>query len=279
MVAGLEWSGLWWMDARCDGECLRLSCRIPVNGIVLGPGERFDLPAAHYVFSSEGLDGATNACRRYIGDCVVPAVDGEKLVAAFDYNHWFGIGPDINEHLLRRQADRAADLGVEHFIIDAGWYGGCVEGDFETGVGNWSMVDRTKFPHGLKLGLWFEVERAHRQSVWVREHPEWFFEPAAHRRSCSHRHRRSAEAGRSAAPPVRTIVPYALGRRNDSDTRCDFRAGCQESSPPPFPNDPAGAGDASRACAASTAPSVKQSAACAPSPPLRGPWHPVCSPV
>ena len=188
VVAGLEWSGLWWMSAKNSGDHLRISCKIPVNGLVLEPGESLKLPAAHYIFSSGGLDGAVNACRRYLGDCIIPTRNGKKIIPGFDYNHWFGIGPDINEDLLKRQADRAAEIGVEHFIIDAGWYGGCVEGNFETGVGSWELVDSTKFPHGLKpiaayvhskglkLGLWFEVERAYRQSKWAKEHPEWFFD-------------------------------------------------------------------------------------------------------
>ncbi len=59
---------------------------------------------------------------------------------------------------------------------------------FPQAWGNWDRVDKTKFPQGLKpladhvrslglhFGLWFEPERAHRDSAWVREHPEFFFD-------------------------------------------------------------------------------------------------------
>lgn len=73
--------------------------------------------------------------------------------------------------------------------------GGCDDKDvpagresFEIGVGNWERVDERKFPkgieplaarvrqRGMKFGIWFEFERAHRSSDWVRKHPEWYFD-------------------------------------------------------------------------------------------------------
>ncbi len=95
---------------------------------------------------------------------------------------------------MMRQAEAAARIGLEHFVLDAGWYGGCPGGDFETGVGNWEVIDRAKFPNGLEplaefvrgkgmgFGLWFEPERAHRDSAWARGHPDWFRE---HRHSAA----------------------------------------------------------------------------------------------
>ncbi len=189
VTAGLEWSGLWWMQGsgKADWEC-RLFCHIPVNDLVLEPGEELELPAAHYIFSDGGLDGASNAIRKYIHDCVVPKLNGDKLKPGFTYNHWFGIGPDINEELMVRQFEKAGELGLEYAVLDAGWYGDCEEGNFQTGVGNWEVVDTDKFPNGLeplaecaeknnvKFGIWFEVERAHKNSKWAKEHPDWFMD-------------------------------------------------------------------------------------------------------
>jgi alpha-galactosidase len=85
--------------------------------------------------------------------------------------------------------DRAVELDLEYFVLDAGWFAGCGAGyDFSSGTGNWERVDSTKFPEGLesfaayvrgrglKFGLWFETERAHRDSDLVRDHPDWFFD-------------------------------------------------------------------------------------------------------
>ena len=74
--------------------------------------------------------------------------------------------------------ERAASLGVELFVLDAGWYVGTGiddQWDFTSGLGTW-MVDLEKFPkglrpwpiwrtsHGLKFGLWFEPERVARRT-------------------------------------------------------------------------------------------------------------------
>jgi alpha-galactosidase len=80
-------------------------------------------------------------------------------------------------------------LGIEYFVLDAGWYAGCGPGgEFSRGVGNWLRIDEKKFPSGIeslaeyvrskgmKFGMWFEVERAHRESDIVREHPDWFID-------------------------------------------------------------------------------------------------------
>src|SRR5262249_11475761 len=68
---------------------------------------------------------------------------------------------------------RAAQFGVELFVIDAGWYPNTgVDGptDFDSGLGAWS-ADPDRFPNGLaplreyahrlglKFGLWVEPER------------------------------------------------------------------------------------------------------------------------
>ncbi len=188
VVTALEWSGTWRQEVANRRGQLRIEAGLPVRGLVLEPGESLDLPAAHCVFFEGPLEAGTNALRRYVRDCVCPRLGGAPLAPPVNYNHWFGLGPDIDEALMMRQAEAAARIGLEHFVLDAGWYGGCPGGDFEAGVGNWEVIDRNKFPNGLEplaefvrargmgFGLWFEPERAHRDSAWAREHPDWFRE-------------------------------------------------------------------------------------------------------
>ena len=69
--------------------------------------------------------------------------------------------------------ERAAALGVELFVVDAGWYDGAGAAgpmDFDSGLGSWT-ADPVRFPNGLKplrdaahqlgmqFGLWVEPER------------------------------------------------------------------------------------------------------------------------
>jgi alpha-galactosidase len=74
---------------------------------------------------------------------------------------------------MRAEMDRAAALGTELFVIDAGWYAGTGAAgpfDFDAGLGGW-QADPARFPNGLaplrdyahglglKFGLWVEPER------------------------------------------------------------------------------------------------------------------------
>jgi alpha-galactosidase len=192
VIAGLEWSGLWWgatngQDNDGTPAAGHLFIHIPVAGLAIKAGETFEFPAAHITFSNEGIAGAGNNCRHHIANNILPPLNGKRMdKPPVVYNHWFGLGPNINEEILMKQADKAAEIGAEYFVLDAGWYGDCDGDDFERGVGNWEDIDHSKFPNGLKpladyvhkqgvkFGIWFEPERAHVTSDWYRRHPEWF---------------------------------------------------------------------------------------------------------
>jgi alpha-galactosidase len=161
-----------------------------VNGLVLGPGECLRLPSVHVgVFGGvkSTYEDGLNAIRRYVAEAVAPEIEGQRPWPAITYHHWFGIEENLTEPLLRRQADRAAELGVEYFEVDAGWYAGAAQ-SFAEGVGNWERVDELKFPDGLepfsryvrskgmRFGLWFEPERGRRGTDWPRQHPDWYWD-------------------------------------------------------------------------------------------------------
>ena len=183
LFCGMEWSGAWnmifWKE---DESRIGLCAGVKVNGLTLDSGEKLRLPDVHLGFFRGGQDAGTNALRKYLYERVCPASRDKPMLPRVSYDHWFGIGNNLNLEVMKRQADRAAELGVEVFVVDAAWF----PGDFPFGVGNWNDVDRTKFPEGLEplaeyvrsrgmdFGLWFEVERAVRGTHLVEEHPEWF---------------------------------------------------------------------------------------------------------
>ncbi|MFW7344366.1 alpha-galactosidase, partial [Pollutimonas sp. H1-120] len=79
-------------------------------------------------------------------------------------------------------ATQAAEMGVERFIIDDGWFKGR-NGD-KAGLGDWFLCP-FKYPNGLQpivehvnqlgmeFGLWFEPEMINTNSDLFRAHPEW----------------------------------------------------------------------------------------------------------
>ncbi len=181
---GLEWSGEWTMSAShfaADNHRFRADAGIPVNGLTLEPGEELVFPALHIGTFTGGFAEGTNALRRYLYQHLQPAYLGERPYPRVSYDHWFGLGNDINFERLKPQVDAAAVLGVEMWCLDAGW-----NGDFEPATGNWEKADPSKFPEGLRpladyvrskgmrFGLWIEPERAYADTWAVRTHPELF---------------------------------------------------------------------------------------------------------
>src|SRR5262249_51242857 len=104
---------------------------------------------------------------------------GRSLAPLVTYNTWFAYGTRIDETSMMREIDGNASLGVELFVLDAGWYAGAGASgpsDFESGLGSW-QVDPARFPRGLrvlrdfahtrgmKFGLWVEPERVSLDTV------------------------------------------------------------------------------------------------------------------
>ena len=103
------------------------------------------------------------------------------------YNNWLYSYQTVDIDDLCRQADAAADLGIEAFMVDAGWYGDGTRNWFES-VGDW-VENPTSGPagrlselsahvraKGMLFGLWFEPERAGKESLAYAEHPQFFIE-------------------------------------------------------------------------------------------------------
>jgi len=179
---GVGWSGQW--KATIDGskskQGLHITTEMPDMNLALPPGEKILSPSILLGAYQGGMSKGSNTLRRLLYAKYVPLLGGEKPPAPVSWNSWFTFENGISESLLEKQADGAAQAGIEYFCIDAGWF----EGEFPNGVGNWT-VDKNKFPRGLgpigdyvakkgmKLGLWFEPERVGPNTQLVREHPEW----------------------------------------------------------------------------------------------------------
>ncbi|MHB0857565.1 MAG: alpha-galactosidase [Anaerolineae bacterium] len=183
LFCGMEWSGAWYLrvGGTEDGGSV-LEAGIKVKGLRLEPGEALRMPDVHLGFFRGGAAAGTNALRRYLYEAVCPTYQGKPTLPRVSYDHWFGIANALNHQKMCEEADRAAALGVETFVVDAAWF----PGDFPYGVGNWEAIDTNKFPEGLgpladyvrslgmDFGLWFEPERGVEDTMWVRDHPDWF---------------------------------------------------------------------------------------------------------
>ncbi|WP_019180597.1 alpha-galactosidase [Microbacterium yannicii] len=100
-------------------------------------------------------------------------------------NTWEAVYFDHSLERLRALADAAAEVGVERFVLDDGWFHG--RRDDSAGLGDW-RVDSSIWPdglhplidhvraHGMEFGLWVEPEMANPDSDLARAHPDWILQ-------------------------------------------------------------------------------------------------------
>ncbi len=157
----------------------------------LETGESFHTPEAVLVFSAEGLGGMSRALHRfYRRHLLPPAWRGRERPILI--NNWEATYFDFNADKLEAIASAGADLGVELFVLDDGWFG--KRDDPRSSLGDWT-VDLKKLPgglqdlaarinaKGLEFGLWFEPEMISADSDLYRAHPDWCLHVPARPRS------------------------------------------------------------------------------------------------
>jgi alpha-galactosidase len=167
--ASLMWSGAWSLTIDRSGGNLSLSLGLGPMTTTLS-GREMDGPHALFGVARGNLIQATAALRSYV---LQGLRGGQMIFPLVTYNTWFAYGTALDEAGMRDAMTQAAALGVELFVIDAGWYTGAgAHGpmDFDAGLGTW-QADPARFPNGLKpltdyahslgmrFGLWVEPER------------------------------------------------------------------------------------------------------------------------
>jgi len=182
--AALVYSGNFTASVHVDANrCSRVF--LGLNGVdfswKLAPGKTFHTPEAVTVYSDAGLDGMSAQFHRV---CAEHLVRGKyaKAPRPILLNNWEATYFGFNEEKLLKIAQTAADVGVELFVLDDGWFGH--RDDDTTSLGDW-YVDTRKLPNGmrhltdqvhamgLKFGLWFEPEMISPKSDLYEKHPDW----------------------------------------------------------------------------------------------------------
>lgn len=147
----------------------------------LGAGESFQTPEAVLVFSAAGLGGMSRALHRFYRSHLLPVAWRDKPRPIL-VNNWEATYFDFNATKLEAIATAGAELGVELFVLDDGWFG--KRDNDRSSLGDW-VVDRKKLPGGLddlakrikaqgvEFGLWFEPEMVSPDSDLYRAHPDW----------------------------------------------------------------------------------------------------------
>jgi alpha-galactosidase len=178
----LAWSGNWKLSAEVTNfGSTRVSIGLNDWDFAwrLGPHETFTTPSSLAGYSDAGHGAASRRLHDYVRDTVLP--HGRTLHKVL-YNSWEATTFDVDEESQARLAELAAEMGVELFVMDDGWFHG--RNDDTAGLGDW-WPDERKFPNGLSpliarvnalgmdFGLWVEPEMVNPNSELYRAHPDW----------------------------------------------------------------------------------------------------------
>ncbi|HEY4269704.1 MAG TPA: alpha-galactosidase [Galbitalea sp.] len=182
----LEWSGSWRLQAEASivGDRVRVSCGVDddTTTVTLLPGESFESPASVGVWSEDGPEGVTQAWHEYQRARLARSL--EESTRPIVYNSWMATYFDVRADHQLELARVAAEVGVETFVVDDGWFVGRT-GD-KAGLGDW-RADPAKFPNGIRaladavgdlgmgFGIWVEPEAVNPDSDLYREHPDWVY--------------------------------------------------------------------------------------------------------
>ena len=182
--AQIAWSGnhrIAVQRTRLGGGQWQLGELLLPGEVVLAPGQHHDTPAVHLLYTRGGLRASSAAWHRFVRQRVLPP-QAPSRARRVQFNTWEACYFDHDSVRLHALADAAADLGVERFVLDDGWFG--ARRHDRAGLGDWWPAPDV-YPQGLaplaehcrmrgmQFGLWVEPEGVNADSDLYRAHPEW----------------------------------------------------------------------------------------------------------
>jgi len=188
----LAWSGSWRLTVeRTSADRVVVAAGFGPDGVVwsLAPGEVLTTPVSAGIWTDGGFDAASQAWHAYVLDQVLPHAEELRPVV---YNSWEATGFDVSLEGQLALARQAAEIGVELFVMDDGWFGSRTSD--RAGLGDW-WPNPDRFPDGLAplvkgvrelgmdFGLWVEPEMVNPDSDLYRAHPDWVLHQPFRRRS------------------------------------------------------------------------------------------------
>ncbi len=178
----LAWSGNWKLTAETT---VYGTTRVGIGindwdfALRLEAGEAYTTPSTLGGYSSGGFGAASRNLHRYVREVLLPHKHQIRKVL---YNSWEATTFAVNEPDQVALAEIAAQMGVELFVLDDGWFH--KRNLDNAALGDW-WADETKFPNGLNpliekvnaldmdFGLWLEPEMVNPDSELYRAHPDW----------------------------------------------------------------------------------------------------------
>ncbi|MFZ4718008.1 MAG: alpha-galactosidase [Ilumatobacteraceae bacterium] len=176
----VAWSGnhAMYAEAMPDGRRYVQGGELPQPGeVCLEPGDAYTAPTVLGVYG-RGLTSAAWGFHDWLRR--LPAAPRSPRPVLL--NTWEAVYFDHDTERLKALATSAAELGIERFVLDDGWFGS--RRDDTSGLGDW-WVSPEVYPDGLapliehvrglgmEFGIWVEPEMVNPDSDLYRAHPDW----------------------------------------------------------------------------------------------------------
>lgn len=147
----------------------------------LAPEASFTTPEAVFLFTAQGFNDMSQRLHHFYTECLITP-SFAKRERPILINNWEATYFDFDQPILLNLAKEAADLGVELFVLDDGWFGNRQRED--SSLGDWFPNQQKlggPLPEliqaindlGLAFGLWVEPEMVSPKSHLFTEHPDW----------------------------------------------------------------------------------------------------------
>ncbi|MGN7764732.1 alpha-galactosidase [Paenibacillus sp. 22594] len=180
----LVYSGNFLAQVEADTyDVTRVMMGIHPNGFdwSLLPGEDFQTPEVVMVYSDKGMNQMSQTFHELYRTRLVRGLWRDRPRPIL-INNWEATYMDFDEEKIMGIARSAAELGIELFVLDDGWFG--KRNTDTTSLGDW-YPNTDKLPNGisglarkitdigLKFGLWFEPEMISKESELYQKHSDW----------------------------------------------------------------------------------------------------------
>jgi alpha-galactosidase len=176
LFAGWEFDGRAKTTARQSGsqDYVEFASTVLDLNHPVAPFGEFTVPSSFVGLFHGDWDEAGYRTQRFVEGVLAKPVPDAKTFPYVSWDSW-AYGKEINESTMRANAELAASLGVELFVVDLGW---------SRAIGDW-YADETKFPNGLaavsdyvhslgmKFGLHFALAEADAASPVLQANPDW----------------------------------------------------------------------------------------------------------
>jgi alpha-galactosidase len=185
MIAALDWTGSSRFSFEINStQLLEASVGVNQPGLpVVEAGATAASPVCVFTFSGKGKGLASRRLHDWSRNYFLKNGTRVRLV---DNNSWEGCKLKVSEPAIIEMMQDSAELGIELYVLDDGWFGNGNEARVNTraGLGDWEF-NTERFPNGLdavmkaadeldiEFGIWFEPEMVNENSKLYQRHPEW----------------------------------------------------------------------------------------------------------